>query len=509
MADDNPNRGLPAGIIHEYPVADPLFPPGAAQNVGPEGIVPYMQMVPNMIMAPVVMPPIPPPLAPTVAAGIPDPSIVNSQVNNGVTGPVLPAGVAPVQAPVAQPQASVPKDPAFPLDDNDPVPVSRRRTAKKKALAPVGKNSKGGRGCQFSKEETWMLLRLIEDIMPVGHIDWDQCTNEFNAKVPADRAREKTALQRKFNLMKDAKVPTGNPNPPKAIMKAKELNELLIEKSESLLNAEAATNPAFNLNLLAADGDDEESTADEEGGSPTTENTNNTPAQNRLPVPRNISGTASYTSRKRAKVNQPQGNEDFMKMFMEQNRVDRERDRLDREERERAREARERREERKDRAFQQQQHAMQQQNQMMMMALLASLNKGSTPAFPLASTAAATATATVDIPSSDGTTSLSSINSSDSEPTVQAKVNAGRYMSASMSARLATKKAAPSLARGATGTPTKKAQTTDDKTPTRSNTTPRKRGSPPASKSLPTRAQLAAQEKEKKTMKTRKQNKHN
>jgi hypothetical protein len=56
MADDNPNRGLPAGIIHEYPVADPLFPPGAAQNVGPEGIVPYMQMVPNMIMAPVVMP---------------------------------------------------------------------------------------------------------------------------------------------------------------------------------------------------------------------------------------------------------------------------------------------------------------------------------------------------------------------------------------------------------------------------------------------------------------------
>jgi hypothetical protein len=85
--------------------------------------------------------------------------------------------------------------------------------------------------------------------MPVGHIEWDQVTNEFNSKVLEKRAWDKMGLQRKFNFMKDAKISTDNPNPPKEIAKAKELNEELLTKLESngQVNGDAGAYGEFYL----------------------------------------------------------------------------------------------------------------------------------------------------------------------------------------------------------------------------------------------------------------------
>jgi hypothetical protein len=140
--------------------------------------------------------------------------------------------------------------------------------------------------------------------MPVGHLEWDQVTSDFNSKVSAKRAREKTSLQRKFNLMKDANVRTGNPIPPKTIMKAKEINEELIQKLNEQINADVGANGEYDV-PGDDEGEDEEqeqvsNLGDDEGGSTESQKTSNTPAQNHIPVPRNLTGGGSYSSRKRA-----------------------------------------------------------------------------------------------------------------------------------------------------------------------------------------------------------------
>jgi hypothetical protein len=116
---------------------------------------------------------------------------------------------------------------------------------------------------------------------------------------------------------------------------------------------------------------------------------------------------------------------------------------------------------------------------MMMMALLASLNMGNPVAMPPVPTAMvptavpAAAAAPFSVNSDTSTSaSLSSINSSDSGPYVQAKLDAGKTMSATLASRLAARKPAPLLAGGTSAetTPTK-----DKGTPVRSNKSPSKK----------------------------------
>lgn len=77
---------------------------------------------------------------------------------------------------------------------------------------------------RFTEQEDTIFLDLMELILPLGHEMWMDVTNKFNAQVGnPDRYREKAALQDKFNRLLKNKKPTGDPNCPWQVKRAKRI----------------------------------------------------------------------------------------------------------------------------------------------------------------------------------------------------------------------------------------------------------------------------------------------
>lgn len=80
---------------------------------------------------------------------------------------------------------------------------------------------KGGRGCNFSAVELDTLLTLVEKSLPMGADQWEYLTLEFNKSVSSDRARDMESLRKKFKNLKNKKKPTGDPDCPIEVKRAK------------------------------------------------------------------------------------------------------------------------------------------------------------------------------------------------------------------------------------------------------------------------------------------------
>jgi hypothetical protein len=78
------------------------------------------------------------------------------------------------------------------------------------------------------------LLDAIEKEVPIGQIAWQNVMNYFNARVPDNRERDERSLRNKFNALVNMKAPTGDPNIPNQVLRAKELSERIIESSEMI-----------------------------------------------------------------------------------------------------------------------------------------------------------------------------------------------------------------------------------------------------------------------------------
>lgn len=87
------------------------------------------------------------------------------------------------------------------------------------------------RGPGFSFEEVQFLLDSIESILPVGGIQWDAVTSEHERQFPELR-RTKEALKRKFAALYNIKMPTGDPNIPLDVLRAKRINQEIIKNAE-------------------------------------------------------------------------------------------------------------------------------------------------------------------------------------------------------------------------------------------------------------------------------------
>ena len=87
------------------------------------------------------------------------------------------------------------------------------------------------RGLGFSFEEVQFLLDSIESILPVGGIQWDAVTFEHERQFPELR-RTKEALRRKFAALYNKQMPTGDPNIPLDVLRAKRINQEIIKNAE-------------------------------------------------------------------------------------------------------------------------------------------------------------------------------------------------------------------------------------------------------------------------------------
>ena len=102
-------------------------------------------------------------------------------------------------------------------------------------VAAAARNPPAGarnRGTKYHKDEIEALLDLMEDNLPIGPQEWDDVT-EAHADRFLLKNRDSQSLRRKFNELVNSKKPTGDPNCPPHIRRAKMIQRQIITKSDS------------------------------------------------------------------------------------------------------------------------------------------------------------------------------------------------------------------------------------------------------------------------------------
>jgi hypothetical protein len=82
------------------------------------------------------------------------------------------------------------------------------------------------RGRGYTIAEIDCLLDIIEDILPIGPIDWDRVTQRHIAYYPG-HGRTRETLKRKFATLYNHKKPTGDPTCPPHVRNAKRIWDLI------------------------------------------------------------------------------------------------------------------------------------------------------------------------------------------------------------------------------------------------------------------------------------------
>ena len=102
--------------------------------------------------------------------------------------------------------------------------------------------SSKGRGPTFGDQEVSHMLDLIEERSPIGSQEWDMIEALHNAKFP-DQKRTKETIKRKFSMLYSTRSPTGDPNCPPLVRRAKRIYNQIRDRTD----------------LVADDDDDDES----------------------------------------------------------------------------------------------------------------------------------------------------------------------------------------------------------------------------------------------------------
>jgi hypothetical protein len=119
----------------------------------------------------------------------------------------------------------------------------------------ANKPTKGKRGLAFTARELENLADTVEEIVPIGHTEWDRVRDKHNEIFP-DQNRTTESLRRKFQWMVKMKIPTGDPNMPRHIRVAKRANYAIVKATDG-----STGSPARDLS-----DDDEDDGGDEEEG---------------------------------------------------------------------------------------------------------------------------------------------------------------------------------------------------------------------------------------------------
>ena len=108
---------------------------------------------------------------------------------------------------------------------------TNKKPAPKKKAPPKEKKE----DMRFAEAEKMELMSILEQIVPVSQVDWESVESDYNFNFP-ERERTKDSLRRFFNGCVKKKSPTGNPNIPAWIRKAKEIQEAIINKSDAVID---------------------------------------------------------------------------------------------------------------------------------------------------------------------------------------------------------------------------------------------------------------------------------
>ena len=94
------------------------------------------------------------------------------------------------------------------------------------------------KGTNYSLEEVDNLLELIDEILPLSVTQWEKIAEHHLSRYP-DRNRSVDSIKRKFKELYSKKIPTGDPNCPQEVRRAKRLRRQIINSmNASDLNSE-------------------------------------------------------------------------------------------------------------------------------------------------------------------------------------------------------------------------------------------------------------------------------
>ena len=83
----------------------------------------------------------------------------------------------------------------------------------------------------FSEAELDFLLETIEQHLPIGGMEWDQVESQHQAAFP-HQERTKESLKRKFQTLYRSRMPTGDPNCPATVRRAKHIRKAILDKAD-------------------------------------------------------------------------------------------------------------------------------------------------------------------------------------------------------------------------------------------------------------------------------------
>jgi hypothetical protein len=121
---------------------------------------------------------------------------------------------------------------------------------------------KGGRGAKFATAELEHLLSIVEEILPIGAPEWERVWDRHDS---AFRAKERTpeSLKRKFQELARKKIPTGDPECPPHVRKAKHIyHKIILATDGSTGGSDAGL--GFEVENDGDDDDDDDEKEEEE-----------------------------------------------------------------------------------------------------------------------------------------------------------------------------------------------------------------------------------------------------
>jgi hypothetical protein len=102
---------------------------------------------------------------------------------------------------------------------------------------------------KFRAAELDYLMEVVADIKPIGKIEWDRVTTRYNARFKT-RPRIMRNLRNRFQAYANKKPPTGDPDCPPLVRKAKQITEAI--KSKAGMAIITSQNNTIEVPLVAS-----------------------------------------------------------------------------------------------------------------------------------------------------------------------------------------------------------------------------------------------------------------
>ena len=130
----------------------------------------------------------------------------------------------PVAVPYQSPMVQVSTDSA----KKKPATTDRR-----KPTVVAGKLKPGGGGdMKYKDEELEYLWCLCEETIPMGKYEWEHIATRYNKQFPS-RPRQEKSLRGQLNAYAKQKPPTGDPDCPPFVKRAKRIMNKIRERAET------------------------------------------------------------------------------------------------------------------------------------------------------------------------------------------------------------------------------------------------------------------------------------